>query len=147
MQKGSLILCLFFTAVFLTLSTTGKAQCKSFSVNHCIKGLSSYYHNGQITSLKMLPGEKAELMITFYSGQDYRLIICGHPVLGSVNYNVYDVNRNLIYNSTTSDYFGSYDFKVASTQQLTIEVEIPKSDSKTNIVETGCVSMLVGFKM
>lgn len=122
-------------------------QCKSFSKKNCIPSLLPYNHNGQLNNITLMPGESAELLMTFYSGQDYRLMVCGHPILGEINFKVSDKDKKEIYNSKNAKSSSIWDFKVASTQQLILEIEVPESESKTKIMEIGCVSVLVGFKL
>ncbi len=94
-----------------------------------------------------MPGEKAELLMTFYSGQDYRLMVCGQPILGDIKFRVSDQDKKEIYNSKNAQSSRIWDFQVASTQQFILEVEVPESHTKTKMMESGCVSVLVGFKL
>ena len=127
----------------------GLAQCKSFTKKRCLPHLNPFIHNGQLNSATLMAGEKAELFMTFYSGQEYRLNVCAQPVFENAVFRVLDKNRKQLYSSEdhNSDY---WDFYMATTQQLFIEVSIPNSANKTkmvaNMVESGCVSVLVGFK-
>jgi hypothetical protein len=131
----------------LIFSFTGYSQCKNFAKKSCVDNLAPFQHNGQLNRIIMRPGENAELPMVFYSGQDYRLQVCGQPNLGELKLRVYDRNHKEIYNNTTSENNAHWDFNVASTQQLFIEVEVPESASKTDLMQSGCVVMLVGFKL
>ncbi len=125
------------------------AQCKSFTKKRCLPYLNPYIHNGQLNSATLMAGEKAELFMTFYSGQEYRLSVCAQPVFENVVFRVLDKNRKQLYNSADhkSD---NWDFYMSTTQQLFVEVSIPTSANKTKMVaemiESGCVAVLVGFK-
>lgn len=145
MNNSSLKLLLFFIALNIPIALMG--QCKSFSKKQCIPSLLPYNHNGQLNNITLMPGEKAELLMTFYTGQDYRLMVCGHPILGDITFKVSDKDKKEIYNNKSGEPSSIWDFKVASTQQLILEVEVPESDSKTKMMESGCVSVLVGFKL
>ncbi len=145
MNNFSFKLLLIFIAINIPVVVF--AQCKLFSKKQCIPELLPYNHNGQQNNVTLMPGEKAELLMTFYAGQDYRLMVCGQPILGDIKFKVKDKERKEIYNNSTAALSSIWDFKVASTQQLILEVEAPETDSKTRLMESGCISVLVGFKL
>jgi len=98
-----------------------------------------------MNSAVLFPGDSADIMLTFYSEQQYRLVICAEEQLGDVSYKVSDIERNLIFDSKNSD-SKVFDFIVESSQQLVISVEVPKSENTHDINFQGCVAVLVGFK-
>lgn len=131
--------------VFVTASQLTNAQCNAFTKKKCLPTLAPYVHNGQLNSTMLASGETAELMISFYAGQDYRLSMCAQDVLVGAYYRLLDAQHNLLFNSKDAKQ-STFDFNVKTTQQLIIEVIVPKTETKTDIVEQGCVSILVGFK-
>ncbi len=130
--------------LFLLSPVLVSAQCRKYTKKECRPQLSPYVHNGQMNSAVLFPGDKADIMLTFYSGQKYRLLVCGEEQLGDVSYRVMDIDRNEIYNSKNKDK-DEFDFKVASTQQLIVEVTVPESTTTHDMDYQGCVSILVGF--
>ena len=46
----------------------------------------------------LYPGDKADMMLTFYSGQKYRLLVCSQEQLGDVAFRILDIDRNEVYN-------------------------------------------------
>ena len=145
-MKSSVLLKLFALIILVSIHFSGYGQCKGFTKNKCIPVLAPFIHNGQMNSTTLLAGEKAELQMIFYSGQDYRLMVCAQPILGDVSFRLMDKNKKEVFNSKDQDYVQFWDFNVVSTQQFFIEVDVPASTSKTQLVENGCVSILVGFK-
>lgn len=133
----TLLLLLFF-APFLT-----NAQCRSYTKKVCRPQLNPYIHNGQMNSAILYPNDKADIMLTFYSGQSYRLIVCSEEQLGEVKFKVMTTDKKVIYESDGKT--NTFDFKVASTQQLIVTVEVPDSKTTHDIEFNGCVSVLVGF--
>lgn len=121
------------------------AQCKAF-VKKQIPKLSPFIHNGQINSSVLLSGDHAELTLTFYSGQTYRIVVGAQETLGDVYFVMKDANKNQLFSSKDQGKFDYWDFTVESTQQLTIEVMVPEVDTPTGLVPSGCVSVLIGFK-
>lgn len=127
------------------IATTADAQCRSFTKKNCLTELDGYIQNDNYNSAILIPGDEAELMLTFLAGQDYRLVVCSHPVLGEVNYEITDSRGKNLFDSRKNEPDVNYvDFKVQSTQQLQIQVHVP--ESKTAILHEGCVTVLVGSK-
>ena len=132
--------------IFLSFMISGAvAQCRNIAKKQCFPELRPYTQNGQFNSARLAPGESAEIQMTFYAGQDYRLMVCSEAVLGNVNFKVFDSDKNELFNSKKAA-AKQWDFNVAATQALSVQVEIPPSDSPNKIIPEGCVSILVGFK-
>jgi hypothetical protein len=131
----------------LALPLATSAQCRSFAKNKCIPALAPYKFNETFNAAQLAPGEEAEVELTFYSGQEYRLLICAHPILGEVNWKLMDATGKSLFESTAEDPKPTFDFKVATTQKLVVHVDVPSaSKGGTNMLTVGCVGILVGFK-
>lgn len=102
--------------------------------------------NGQMNTLTLTSGQKTSLNLTFYSGQDYRILVCGEPLLGDLSFRVLDMQKKVVFDSQKNDYPDFWDFKVKNTQQFVVEVQVPESESTSSVLPTGCVSIMVGFK-
>lgn len=122
------------------------AQCKGFTKKECIPDLKPFVYNGQLNSAVLNEGDVAELLLTFYNGQDYRVFVCGQPILGNIEFRLLDTDRNVIFYNKDHDFVKVWDFKSNSTQQLIVQVRVPVGESRSEIVQSGCVSILVGFK-
>lgn len=120
------------------------AQCKGFTKRRCIPELGEYVFNGQLNTAILTRGEDAELMLSFYSGQKYRMYVCNEEQLGNVEYEIMDIDRNVIYKSKDNEN-KLFDFKVPSTQQLILHVTVLGEKTKHALDFRGCVSILVGF--
>ncbi|MFH1004524.1 MAG: hypothetical protein V1781_03375 [Bacteroidota bacterium] len=122
------------------------SQCKGF-VKKQIPKLAPFIHNGQVNSSVLLSGDNAELTLTFYSGQTYRIFVSAQEQIGDVYFVMKDANQNnVLFSSKDQGNLDYWDFTVESTQQLVIVVMVPDVESATGIVPSGCVSILVGFK-
>jgi len=132
-------------AAIIFVTTGSYAQCKGF-VKKQITKLSPFIHNGQNNSSVLLPGDHAELTLTFYSGQTYRILVSSQDVLGDVFFLMKDASRGQLFSSKDQGKFDCWDFTVESTQQLTIEVVVPDVEDANELVSSGCVSILAGFK-
>ena len=140
------LIIMIMLAGIINIPMNGYAQCKGFVKKTCLPKLNPFVFNGQMNTTTMLAGDNAEMALTFYSGQTYRVIICAQEVLGTVRFKLKDASGNLVFDSSAHDDTDFWDFKAETTQQLTVEVIVPKSDAANKIVPEGCVSVLVGFK-
>ncbi len=132
-----------------TFSFNVNAQCKRYTKRNCLPSLAPYMHNGQLTSAYMVPGDSAEVLMTFNSGKKYRILICSQELIGKVQFRVLDKKRKMLYKSDENETNPSWDFKVENTQQFIIQITIPKQEitnQKNNLVQNGCVALLIGFK-
>lgn len=141
----NIITSLIIVFLFLGFANQGNAQCKGFTKKDCMPLLEPYIYNGQLNSALLNEGDVAELLLTFYGNQDYRLVICSQEVLGQVEFNLLDKDRNLIFSNKDHDYTSNWDFSSTTTQQLIVEVIIPESTSDGSSIVSGCVSILIGF--
>ncbi len=122
------------------------SQCNSFVKKKCMPNVLPFTQNGQMNTSTLTAGQSAEMNLTFYAGQDYRILVCFQEQLGDVTFKVMDASRKVIFDSKENNFADFWDFKVKNTQQFIVEVTAPPSETKTSIVPSGCVSVLVGFK-
>lgn len=139
-----------FASIFIAAACfyyqTTFSQCNAFTKKKCLPNLAPFVHNGQLNSAMLMAGESAELQLTFYSGQQYRLMVCAQEILGDVTFKLKDNTNKVIYNSADHKTKNFWEFDVKSTQQLTVEVVAPESKSPNNLSQSGCISVLIGFK-
>jgi hypothetical protein len=122
------------------------AQCKGFVKKSGLPKLTPFISNGQMSSSQMRPGDNAELIMNFYSGQDYRIVVSGQEILGTVHFKIRDMAGNQLYDSKDHDDTDFWDFRVSNSQQLKVEVIVPPYTGSNNIIPNGCVAIIVGFK-
>lgn len=131
---------------FLLLSVSAFGQCKSFTKNTCRPMLEDFIPNENFNSTMLVPGDEAELKLTFYGGQEYRLLVCGHPVLGELDFTVMDKKKNELFTRSHEEDKNYFDFRPESTQQLIVKVNVPVRDNPNELIHEGCVSIMVGYK-
>ncbi|MPQ48053.1 hypothetical protein GCQ56_13685 [Marinifilum sp. N1E240] len=134
-----LLLCIFALPIGLV------AQCNEYTKKECIPQLSPYTFNGQLNSAVLSQGETAELQLTFYKDQEYRILVKGEDNLGDLQFQLFDTEYNLLYDNSDEDYTNLWDFMVESTDDFIIRVLIPEDETKVEL-ESGCVSILIGFR-
>jgi len=141
---------IYQTLIILTILALvpfyGNAQCKSFAKKVCKLELTPYIHDGNFNAAVLTEGEDAELYKTFYAGQNYRIYICGSDALPDIEFQVLDVNRNVLYDNRKNDYSRLWDFKLQSSQQLIISLRVKNSEEETDELISGCVAIMFGIK-
>ena len=85
--------------LLLLVSINSSAQCKRYTKKNCLPSLAPYLHNGQLTSAYMMPGDSADVMMTFNAGKEYRILICSQELIGKVQFKVLDKKRKVLYTS------------------------------------------------
>ena len=137
----------FILPILVMLPLAAFSQCRSFTKKKCLPQLEGYIQNDNFNSAVLIPGDEAELLLTFYADKEYRLLVCGHPVLGDLEFEILDTDEELIYsNKDNEENKSSFDFKVASTQQLIVRIRVPESETTGALIHEGCVSVMIGSK-
>lgn len=134
-----------FSICILALPKFTLAQCNEYTKKECIPQLNPYTFNGQLNNAILSQGETAELQLTFYKDQEYRILVKGEAQLGKLQFQLFDTEYNLLYDNTDEDHTNLWDFMVESTDDFIIRVIVPENGSKEEI-ESGCVSILIGFR-
>ena len=119
---------------------------KGFAKKICKLELIPYIHDGNYHAAILTEGEEAELYKTFYSGQDYRIAICGSDALGIIEFQVIDAYKNVLFDNTKENHSRVWDFNLESSQQLKIAVKVPVGKEDSEYPESGCVAIMFGFK-
>ena len=131
--------------VFVSFSSNANAQCNNFAKKSCKPVLAPYVHDGIYNATVLSEGETAELFKTFYSGQDYRIVICGQEDMPNVEFQILDAERNVLYTNNEKDANKYWDFKLETSQQLIIAIQVQVSEAMEYKILEGCVAVLVGF--
>ncbi|MFH2094908.1 MAG: hypothetical protein ABIJ16_04335, partial [Bacteroidota bacterium] len=121
------------------------AQCKTFAKKICKLELLPYVHDGIYNATVLSEGETAELFKTFYSGQDYRIAVCGAEELPPIEFQVLDADRNVLFDNKDAGSTNVWDFKLESSQMLIISIQVQTTDELNDEILSGCVSLLIGF--
>ncbi len=132
--------------LFLALPQLSQAQCKSFAKKVCKLELAPYIHDGNYNAAILTEGEDAELYKTFYAHQKYRIYICSSESLPDIEFQVLDVNRNILYDNRKNDLSKIWDFELESSQQLIISLRVKNSEGTSEELVSGCVAIMFGLK-
>ena len=149
---NSTIKIILLLVFFFALPSISLAQCNEYTKKECIPQLTPYTFNGQLNAAVLSEGETAELQLTFYKDQEYRILVKGEKNLGNIHFQLFDTDYNLLYDNADENYTRTWDFMVESTDDFIIRVVVPESKTKQDIqkvkhnIESGCVSILIGFR-
>ena len=139
----NILVVFYFTLLFFN---NGFSQCKNFARKSCIPKLTPFVFNGQLNNAILNEGDVADLSLTFLGGQSYRIYVCYEEPLKNVEFSLVGNDEKIIFSNIENNYINYWDFTTTSTQQLIVRVKVPKEKSINDMTQTGCVSILVGFK-
>ncbi len=141
MKKIKLVL---FAFAIIAFSQAGLSQCAGFSKNKCLPKLKPYIPTEQTYSTTMLNGENINVRMTFYYGDDNRVLICADDALGKIQLNLRNSSNKIVF--TTKSYGTiQWDFNVENTQDMTLEI-ITSDNTTEGLDKAGCVTVYVGFR-
>jgi hypothetical protein len=140
---------IFILAIITFASLIGieaNAQCNTFTKSKCAPKVKPYNNIEQMHSTTLLSNDKLTLNMTFYYGDDYRIVVCADEKLGKITMNLKDKNNKVVF--TTSGY-GSiqWDFNVQATQELTLEVITAPAPKGEVLDRSGCVSVVTAIML
>ncbi len=120
-------------------------QCDQFVQQECSPLLGTYNSEGKRNIAVLLPGDTAQLGVTFYKTHSYRIVVCAEQALGKVEFRLLDNLGKVLFDSKQHNYPKYWDFKTQLTQNLLIQLIVP-SVPPNQVAQTGCVAVLLGFK-
>ena len=139
-MKKSLLIVLAFGMAF-----AAEAQCRNFVKNNCGEAMGEYIPGENFNSAKLLAGDEAEINLTFYAGEEYRLLVCTHDILGDVQFVLKDEEGETIHDNSRNGFDPKFDFSVEGTRKFKVEINTPPANSR--IKPQGCVAIMVGRKV
>ena len=144
-MKAEMKYTILLLASFAFIAAEASSQCRAFTKKNCLTILEDYTQNDNYNAAVLIPGDEAELDMTFYGGVNYRVVVCSHPRLGVVEFGLYDSQGNSIWsNPDKSGKVNHVDLRIENTQRLSIRISVPQTDAA--LIPEGCVSILLGSK-
>lgn len=143
-MKSLIKIFITLSLLFIALPFFANAQCEQFAKQNIWKTkLKPYVHNGIYTTKKLAQGETIELYKTFFSNQDYRILVCADTNLPKIEFKVLDINRNVIFDNRDNNLSNIRDFYFNTNLQTIISIHVPviKAIDK----KSGCVAVLIGY--
>ncbi|MBN1534053.1 MAG: hypothetical protein JXA20_15390 [Spirochaetes bacterium] len=130
-----------------TVSFDAHSQCRSFAKKVCKSQLAPYFHDGNYNAAILAEGEDTTVYKTFVPDQQYRIAVCGAETLPKIRWQVFDANRNVLFDNAQHNYTSTWDFCLQSRQQLIIVAKALRSNTGNDNSRRvrGCVSILFGL--
>lgn len=134
---------LFILLLALSLGNTFKA----FSQLDQLQNICSLYFppefisDGQQYFAPLKPDQAIEFRTTFYGDNVYRIVACTNAKRGTLQYSVYDTEKNLLFSNSAYDNSPYWNFKFKSTVSCIIRIKL---ESKR--FQPGYVMLLIGYQ-
>ncbi|MBN2485351.1 MAG: hypothetical protein JXB34_05215 [Bacteroidales bacterium] len=138
---------ILYTIFFHLLAITALSQdCTDYHQYHCTYADYTYFYSQQSKSLLLPPGQKSEMNIIVYAGEEYYIALCAHQKLGNVQFRILEDSpkRTEIYDNAKDNYSPSISFANQRTRKLIIEITTPSG--KPGDKNKYCAGVLVEFK-
>lgn len=126
--------------------TSASAQCSGFAKKKCLPLLSPFVHNGQLNSVNLAAGESATLRASFYSGQEYKIVMCDNKEVQKIYFEIRNVDDDELLYSSRGKSDQTWNFNVSNTQELIINIIAPDTEVDTDKPPVGCMALLIGFR-
>jgi hypothetical protein len=164
MQQRFLKYLIFFVLYCLPLFTIGQSndykvrKCFGYQRDSCTTSKNIFYKiNDESRSALFLKGQKSRTPFTIYNGRDYRVSLCWDHILGSqIGFKLIDKDTDqVLYDNSKDTYSSEFEFTVAQTRDIYIEIEVPGESSVVAVegnqdiiivqkdAEMGCIGVLI----
>ncbi len=123
-------------------------DCTDYHEYHCIFGDYTFFYSKQSKSMLMRPGQKAQVKIIAYGGEDYYISVCANKKFGKLRFRIIEDNddKTVIYDNAENNYQESIIFSNEVTKNLIVEIIVPEATSEKKAREYRCVGMVVMFR-
>lgn len=133
------------TALVLGLSASANAQCKTLAKQSAVQ-IQPYDINGKVHTVVLQKGDHAEMSMTFFAGQSYRIMLNSADATEGVYFRVKNSDGAVYFTNASQPDVSYYDFISANTEQLIIEMIVPEGVQNSDEIASTCVSVVVGCK-
>ena len=149
---------LFFLSSHSQTNDYKVRKCYNYEHDSCGLSENMYYkvHNLSRSALFVV-GQTSRTPFKIYNGRDYRISLCWDPILGNrLFFKIYDkATEALLYDNANDEYSTDFEFTVAQTSEVLIEVTVPVNPNDTELNSSnpliftekdkkmGCVGVLV----
>lgn len=134
---------LILFALVALINHQSYSQCNRFARKNVKPLLEGYDNVGKTLSTVSEPGYDTDVMLTFFSGQEYRIAFGADEELFNAYFMILDTEENIVYNSKEDGNSKVFDFSTNITRQLIIRIVTPEIHSEDRIM--GCVAVITGF--
>jgi len=128
------------------LSNYINAQCIGFvkTVGFNELDTEKYVPEGRYDAITLSEGDYLKVYKSFFRGKTYKVVVVADKQIPLFHFKIKKMNGDLVYDSSeNSD--KSWEYISDRNQNLMIEVELSNSHSST--IGTGCVAIILGYKI
>lgn len=136
---------LLLLLLLIPFSFKGYTQCVGFAKSIAKPLLGEYVHDGNYSAAILGEGESAEVYKTFFSNQQYRLVVAGIESLPKIRVVVTDMNKKVLFDNARHNFAKIWDFQMETTQKLIVRIKILEDQNPAKI-KGGCVAILFGVQ-
>ncbi len=145
-MKNTTYLILFTTLLLSPILSFGQ-DCTGYHQYHCMYADYTFFYSRQSKSALFKRGQKSELKIIAYSGEDYYVSVCAHRKFGDIRFRILEDNagKTVIYDNADNEFGESIIFSNELTRNLIVEVSVPEYESKDSN-DRRCVGVVIQFR-
>jgi hypothetical protein len=129
-----------------SLSAISQSACYGYGKAACKADLEGYVQNPQVLNAELGSGESAEISMIFSAKHDYRVQICAEEHMGEIGFKIKSSKGEILFDNQEYEMTDTWDFTMSKTKRLIIEVTFLGAPSEDDFEETGCTSILVGYR-
>lgn len=140
---------LYFIIIFLFIIRLAYSQdCTDYHEFHCLFGDYTFFYSKQSRSMLMRPGQKSELKIVAYGGEDYFVSVCATKKFGKLRFRIIEdtPEKSVLFDNAENNYEETVIFSNEVTRNLIIEVSVPEATSDKKAREYRCVGVVIMFR-
>lgn len=137
----------FLTTIFVLMVYIANSQCIDFvkSKGFEILDTEKYIPEGRFDAMILSEGDNLSVYKTFFRGKTYRVVVTTDESIASVRFQVKTMQGQVIYDNKDNLNSNFWDFTSDKNQNLLVFVDL--LPTKTNKVNSGCVAVILGYKM
>ena len=136
------------TLLLSCISLIGLSQsaCHGYGNDACKPDLEGYVRNPQVLNAELGSGESAEISMVFSAHHDYRIYVCAEEHMGEIGFKIKSSKGEVLFDNQDYEMSDTWDFSMSKTKRLIIEVTFMGAASEDGFEETGCTSIMVGYR-
>ncbi len=149
-MKKIKIMLLSLLVILLTLNVHAQsaASCKDFAKEgFSVLDTTVYTHDARYNALKISQGDKIDVYKPFYKGRTYKIVVSSEEILQGMTFKVVNIQKVTLYESKNIENIQTWEFTPEKNENLIITVEIPGPKEAEAEPQSGCVAVIVGYKV
>jgi hypothetical protein len=135
------------TILFVITAYNSNSQCLDFvkTKGFQILDTEKYVPEGRYDAMVLSEGDNLSVYKTFFRGKTYRIVVTTEETITSVHFQVKTMQGQVIYDSKDNPGLKFWDYTSDKNQNLIVFVDL--LPPKTAKVNSGCVAVILGYKM